>query len=294
MRIPVKVMGALSAVICLTGAHAQSSIPAGQLVREVVYNELHDHQVHGYWRFWIEKRSRAGTRVEDEVETSDGPVNRLLLHNGVSLDGEAQAQEDARLERFLNSPEEQARAMKQHDEDEERIGRILALLPDAFVYEYDGEEDGCYRLKFHPRPDDRAQSIEARIFHSMSGTLWVDERAKRLARLDGRVEENVDFGLGILGRLYKGGWFRLQRVQVSATEWKTERLEVHMNIRALLVKTFAKDTSEERGGFIAVPKGLSLAQGLALLNRPGVNSEALKGNRAAEPTVSSMALNMHR
>ncbi len=44
--------------------------------------------------------------------------------------------------------------MKQYDEDEERIGRILALLPEAFVYEYDGEENGCYRLRFRPNPDD--------------------------------------------------------------------------------------------------------------------------------------------
>ena len=174
---------------------------------------------------------------------------------------------------LLDSPDEQARHLKQYDEDEERIGRILALLPDAFVYEYDGEENGCYRLRFHPNPDYSAHSIEARIFHAMSGTLWVDARAKRLARLEGRVDDNVDFGFGILGRLYKGGWFRLVRTQVSATDWKTESLEVHMNIRALLVKTFARETSEMRGGFVPVPAGMRLAQGLALLNQSQAQAE---------------------
>ncbi len=38
----------------------------------------------------------------------------------------------------------------------------------------------------------------------MSGDLWVNIRTKRLARLDGHLEENVDFGFGILGRLRKG------------------------------------------------------------------------------------------
>jgi hypothetical protein len=236
------------------------------LVREVIYNEQHDHQQHGSWRYWIERRSQAGTRVEEQVETADGPVNRLKLANGRPLTWEARQQEQARLEKLLSSPSEQARHLRQYDEDEERIGRILALLPDAFVYEYDGEENGCVRLKFHPNPDYPAQSIEARIFHAMSGALWVDERAKRLARLEGRVDDNVDFGFGILGRLYKGGWFKLARVQVSPTDWKTESLEVHMNIRALLVKTFAKETSEVRGGFEPVPTGMTLAQGLELLN----------------------------
>jgi hypothetical protein len=274
MRVLWITMGILGLAQGASCAYAQpaslgqpQALPAGQLVREVIYNEQHDHQRHGAWQYWIERRSAAGTRLEEQVETADGPINRLTRSNGQPLSAEAQEQEQARLERLLTSPSEQARHLRQYDEDEERIGRILALLPDAFLYEYDGEESGCARLKFHPNPDYPAQSIEARIFHAMSGTVWVDERSKRLARLEGHVQENVDFGFGILGRLYKGGWFRLVRVQVSATDWKTESLEVHMNIRALLVKTFARETSEVRGGFAAVPAGMTLEQGLALLNR---------------------------
>jgi hypothetical protein len=100
----------------------------------------------------------------------------------------------------------------------------------------------------------------------MRGTLWIDARQKRLVRLDGEVAENLDFGYGLLGRLNKGGWFHMERRPVSATEWKTVRLEIHMSGRALLVKSFAHETSERRGGFQPVPTGLSLAQGAALLD----------------------------
>jgi hypothetical protein len=48
-----------------------------------------------------------------------------------------------------------------------------------------------------------------------------------------------------------------------------------MNIRALLVKTFARETSEVRGGFVAVPAGMSLKQGLALLNQDRAGVEGL-------------------
>jgi hypothetical protein len=95
--------------------------------------------------------------------------------------------------------------------------------------------------------------------------MWIDTRMKRLARLEGHLEDNVDFGFGVLGRLDKGGWFRLQRTQVSTTDWKTERLEVHLSGRAMLFKTIARETSEARGGFAAVPPRLSLAQGVDLL-----------------------------
>jgi hypothetical protein len=244
------------------------ALPPAQLVREVVYNELHDHQSHGYWRYWIERHSQKETRLDDQVETADGPITRLALSNGRPLDLEARQAEQARLYRLLNSPSEQARHRQEYADDEKRIGRIVALLPDAFLYEYAGEEKGCFRLRFHPNPEYPARSIEARIFHAMSGELWVDARHKRMARLDGYLEENVDFGYGILGRLFKGGWFRLERTQVSVTDWKTERLEVHMSGRAMLFKTIARETSEVRGGFAAVPAGMNLAQGLALIGQP--------------------------
>jgi hypothetical protein len=240
---------------------------AGQLVREVVYNELNDHHGHGYWRYWIQRRTPKETRLEDQVETAQGPVTRLSLSNGNPPTAEAEQLEEAHLRRLLTSPDEQAKHLHDYQEDEARIGRILVLLPEAFLYEYDGEANGCYRLAFRPNPEYPARSIEARVFHSMSGTLWINARYKRLARLEGRVQENLDFGYGILGRLYKGGWFELVRVQVSPTDWKTEHLEVHMTIRALLVKSFARETSETRGGFLPVPAGMNLAQGVALLAR---------------------------
>ncbi len=242
-------------------------MPAAQLVREVVYNELHDHERHGYWRYWIELRSQKEMHLEEQVETAEGSVARLESSNGHPLSAAEGLAEESRLRSLLSSPAEQARYRQQHAEDEKRIGRIVALLPEAFLYEYAGEENGCYRLSFRPNPDYAAHSIEARIFHAMRGELWVSQRYKRLARLDGHLEENVDFGFGILGRLYKGGWFRLQRTRVNATDWKTERLEVHMAGRAMLFKTIARETSELRGGFLPVPAGMNLVQGITLLDQ---------------------------
>jgi hypothetical protein len=75
----------------------------------------------------------------------------------------------------------------------------------------------------------------------------------------------VSFGFGILGRLYQGGWFSLQRTQVSSTDWKTERFELHMNGRAILFKIITQEISEFRSGFAPVATGLDLVKGAALL-----------------------------
>jgi len=269
MRVQWVIAGIVATVQSASIIPAQSapSIPAVELVRRVVSNELNDHARHGYWRYWVERRSQSGTRLEEQVETAQGPLTRLAASNGQPLDSEAQAREQARLRHLINSPQEQARRLDQFNEDEKRIGRILALLPDAFLFDYDGLDGDAWRLRFRPNPAYPAHSIEARIFHAMSGRLWISSRYMRLVRLEGRVDENVDFGFGILGRLYKGGWFRLVRTQVSPTDWKTAQLEVHISVRALLVKTFAHETSETRSGFAPVPAGLNLAQAMDLLDR---------------------------
>ncbi len=261
---------------------SQSPEPAITLVREVVYNELHDHDHHGYWRYRIERRTANGTATEDQVETAEGPVAWVTEGKGQPLNGAARGEEQARLERLMTSPQEQARHLRDYNKDEERIGRIVRMLPDAFLYEFGGEENGCIRLRFHPNPDYPSHSIEARIFHSMSGVLLVDARYKRLAGLEGHIDQNVDFGFGILGRIYKGGWFRLQRERVSSTDWKTDQLEVHLNVRALLVTSFARETSETRGGFEPVPAGMSVAQGVALLegNETASNPRAMQTSQS--------------
>jgi hypothetical protein len=285
----------LAGVVALAPAFvcAQSplSISPGLLVREVVYNELHDHSTHGYWRYSIEKRIQHETRLEQQIETAAGPVTRLMRTNGLPIDLEKQHAEQARLDNLLTSPGDQARLRKEYDDNEKRIGRILALLPDAFLYDYVDEQNGCHHLRFHPNPNYPARSIESRIFHAMSGEMWIDSRYKHLVRLDGQVQTNVDFGFGILGRLYKGGWFRLQRTQVSPTDWKTERLEVHMIGRALLFKTIARETSESRGGFAPVPAGITLAQAMEMLHPLAAESSGSSSEKTTSTAASKSFFN---
>jgi hypothetical protein len=245
--------------------------PAVTLVREVVYNELHDHDTHGYWRYWVEKHHGNESSLQQQIESTDGPVTRTVASNGKPLPTALSTEEDQHLARLLDSPSEQAEHRKAYAEDEHRIGRILALLPDAFLYQQQGDQrlDNvlCHHFRFQPNPDYPAHSIEARIFHAMNGELWIAVDSKRLVRLDGQLQENVDFGYGILGRLYKGGWFRLERTEVGTGggfgDWKTQRLEVHMQGRAMLFKTIARETSEVRGGFTPIPP-LSLPQAVSM------------------------------
>ncbi|HWA96074.1 MAG TPA: hypothetical protein VG844_15850 [Terracidiphilus sp.] len=257
--------------------------PAAQLVREVVANELNDHARHGFWRYWIASNDADGRRVSEQIETAQGPVRRLLSRDGHELSEDAEQDEEERLRSLASSETAQAHRLQSYEEDERRVGRILALLPDAFVYADDGMVNGQRRLRFRPNPAYDAHGVEARIFHAMKGELVLDPQQKRLIRLEGRLSENVDFGFGLLGRLNKGGWFLMERTAVSASEWKTVRLEIHMTGRALMVKAIARETSETRGGFTAVPAGLSTRQAAELLASPAAAAAILPARFSSRP-----------
>jgi hypothetical protein len=289
MRVFCVAIAIAPAVFGIVSAAGQPPAePAQQLVREVVYNELHDHQRHGYWRYWIEKHNQKSTQMAEQIETADGPLTQIVSSDGRPLDDHARRMERERLDRLVNSPQEQADHRRAYEDDEKRIGRVVSLLPDAFLYEYSQQEGDCYRLRFRPNPAYTPHTIEARIFHAMSGDLWIDGRMKRMARLEGRMDDEVDFGFGLLGRLNKGGWFKLHRVQVSPTDWKTEALEVHMSGRAMLFKTIARETSEVRGGFASVPSGMNLKQAMGVLQQASTLSAFTPPAR-----VAPVALSLH-
>jgi hypothetical protein len=280
------ILTAASTCCAQNGASNASTEDPGRLVRETVYNELQDHGKHAYWRYWIEQKGESGSSIQEQVETADGAVSRLLLQNGQPLDEEHEEVERAKLLSLRNSRSEQASRRQSYREDEQRIGRVLALLPDAFVYQDAGIENGARHLRYTPNPKYSAHTIEARVFHQLSGDLWIDVRLKRLRHLEGRLNDDVTFGFGMLGKVNRGSWFRMTRMQVSENEWKTDQYEIHMSGRALLFKTIGHETCETRGGFELVPSAMTFDQGLKVLEQTVAAHQAA----IAEGRISPAAL----
>jgi hypothetical protein len=252
---------------------AQPAEAAHDLIRDVVFNELRDHQQHGYWQYQVQKKTAQQTLLQEEIETNTGRVNRLIATNGVPLNARQQQQENERLVHLLNDRSQQAKLKQQYDEDERHIGSMMRLLPDAFLYQYDGAEGDQMRLRFQPNPAFKPPTYEARIFHCMAGMVWVSMREKRLARLRGQLIENVDFGYGLLGRLYKGGTFEMERREVTPGNWKTHVLDVHISGHVILLRSIGKDQREVRTEFHPVPAGLNVAQAAALLDETVARNE---------------------
>jgi len=241
---------------------------AHDLVRDVIYNELHDRERDSHWEYRSECLSTAQNVVREQVETASGPVFRLIEQDGKPLDASQQQRENERLDEYIHDPGQIARVARAHDNDEAQVATILQLAPDAFLFDYEGPPSGnVARIAFRPNPAFVPQTYQARIVHALTGTMIVDLPLKRAIDMSGSVADRVDFGYGLLGHVEKGSSFHIHRHQVSATHWKTDLIETHVKGKVLLVKSLSKDQREARSDFRPVPGDTTLAQAKEMLNQ---------------------------
>jgi hypothetical protein len=228
-------------------------------------NELTDRVQQRKWMCVIDKREGKQAVTEEQVDTKDGRFYRLLAIDGTPLDPDQRQQDSARMDRLLHDPSQQLKLKQGYDEDEQNLEKLMALMPDAFLYDYDGVEGNLVRLRFRPNSNYNPPTYEARLAHSMAGTILIDPQQKRLAKLSGRLINRVEFGYGLFGHIDGGGTIEIGRVQVGPSQWKTALINIQLSGRLVFFKTITKQEYETRSDFRAVSSDLSLLEGSRLL-----------------------------
>jgi len=250
-----------------SGRGQDSPQSAAALMNEVVTNELADRVLQRKWEYVVDKRQGKQIITEEQVDTRDGPLYRVLAIDGAPLDYNQRQQDNARMDRLLNDPVQQLELKLAHDEDEAKLEKVLRLMPQAFLYDYDGVENNLLRIKFRPNTNYNPPTYEARVVHSLAGTIFVDQEHKRLTKFSGRLMTRVDFGYGLLGHIDQGGTIEIGRVQVDTSEWKTTFVNIQLSGRMVFFKTISKQEYETRSHFRAVSGNLSLIAARQLLAR---------------------------
>lgn len=239
---------------------------AAELIQAVVANELADRTQGRKWMYLIETRDGKQTTTKEQVDTNEGPLYRLLSIDGRPLDAGQRQQEDTRLDRLLRDPSRQLKSKQAHDEDEQKLETVMRMMPAAFLYEYDGVDGSLVRIKFRPNPNYSPATYEARVMHSLAGTILIDPKQKRLAKVRGQLIKRVEFGFGIFGSIDNGGTIEFERIEVGPSQWKTARVHIQLSGRIVFFKTISKQQDETRSDFRAVPVDLNLREANQLLS----------------------------
>jgi hypothetical protein len=271
----------LGSLIHPAAACGQQIAPAA-LVRSAIQNEVNDNS-HAHLFTWKERKYRGRVpQIEQDVDTPDGTLSRVLLIDDKPLSPAQRSEEDERVRKMLD-PAQMRRKMKEQQEDDQRTHKMLMAIPDAFDFKYldstqtpNGHK--LTRIEFTARPGFEPPSRESMVFTGMRGEMLVDETARRLARIDGTLFKEVTFGWGILGKLYKGGRFVVEQSEVAPSHWDTTKMILHFEGKALFFKSIHIDENESSWDFQPVPP-MSIEQALDFLRRSELPSQnALLGH----------------
>jgi len=239
------------------------------LVDRVLGNELAAAQNASHpMRYQLRKTSPRYTSTKEIVETKDGDVARLIEISDKPLSQADEQNEQARLSDLLADHGKQRKRKQAEDEDAARALKVLRAMPAALLYQYAGSSDGptgkVEKFTFRPNPSFSPPDLETLALTEMVGEIWIDPAHQRVTRLEGHLQQDIEFGWGILGRLNKGGWITIDQADVGGGEWRTVRFQMVMSGRVVF-KSRVFDTTEDQTHFASVPAGLSYQEAIKML-----------------------------
>jgi len=269
-------MGARSLAAGAQSGTAQIAASPVELVRAVVAHEVaaaNDSSTKHMVR--ARKQTSQGSQTRLYVETQEAMAGMTIAYNDQPLTPEQIQGEKSRLAELVGSPEQLRRKHSQEQETADRTLRIVKALPDAFLYDYDGEEKGTtdlgkngagiMRLKFRPNPAYVPPSRVEQVLAGMQGFLLIDSTEPRIARIDGTLFKEVSFGWGILGHLDKGGHFLVEQRDVGDNSWEVSHMSLAFTGKILLFKSISIKSEEVFSDFRRVPDSTTFAQGVEML-----------------------------
>jgi hypothetical protein len=260
---------ALSLAVVCPAARAEDKALDPGLVRRALTAELHNAPDGKFpMRYRLRKTSPRISTTKDIVETKEGAVARLVAVNDNPLSADDEQKELDRLAVLQQDPSRQKSRKQSQDEDLNHVLKMLRVLPDAFLYTYAGPGQGptgkVEKFSFKPNPRFDPPDLETQLLTAMTGEIWIDPAQVRVTRLEGHLNRDVDFGWGILGRLFKGGWVTIEQADVGNRQWRIVRFQMAMNGRVLF-RTKSFDTLEEESKFVQMPATIGSAQAVEML-----------------------------
>jgi hypothetical protein len=284
----------LALLVSVNALSTHSGAQAGQtgqaidttaLVRRASENELHSPGAPYPVRYKLRKQDEKGVTTKEIVETKDGDVARLIAKNDKPLTPEEDKAELDRLNNLLAHPEIQEHRHKREQEDSGRADEMTRMLPDAFLYTYLGLAPGpngpAHRLSFKPNPSFKPPDREGEVYHGMEGELWIDQGQERIVKLDAHLIDDVNFGWGILGKLYKGGSLTIEQKDVGHHHWEATLLKLNLTGIALMVKPLSFQTTETSTDFQPVPVNMPYQDAIRLLKNDSNGTQIAEHGQAS-------------
>jgi hypothetical protein len=191
------------------------------------------------------------TRTYEVTPLGEELVERLMSVNGKDLSASEREKEDKRVQKEVEGivkrrekkqqKEERARAKGEKEEQDKaevkikdflRISEITSVRREMFH----GHE--VIAFDFEPRKGFKPKSRAEDMVNKLAGTIWVDEDAQQVARLEARLTDSFKIGGGVLASIGASTAFSFEQEKVGDEVWLPSSMEANISARVLLLAKF--------------------------------------------------------
>ena len=177
-------------------------------------------------------------------------VSTLVKKDGKPLSEEEQRKENERVRKTIEdlqkkeakkeAKEEKAKEEGKQKKDDDDVGIETFLRACQFVNprreRFRGQD--VLVFDFEPNPEFKPHKLVEKVVHQLAGVIWIDEKARDVARLEAYFVGDFRFGGGVIANLQKGTSFVFEQAYVNNEVWLPTYEEAHVGVRVLLVKSF--------------------------------------------------------
>jgi hypothetical protein len=183
---------------------------------------------------------------EYDVFWIDGvPVRKLVKKDGKPLTDKEAQKESERIDKEAQKAKERREKEdakgKETDplgHDEVTVSRLLELgsFTNPRRIQWNGRE--TIVVDYSGDPNAKTRNSFESVIRDMTGTVWIDEADRAIAKVQGQFVNNFKIGGGLLVSIQKGTSFSMEQARVNEEVWLPARVEGHGEARALLFFKF--------------------------------------------------------
>ena len=180
-------------------------------------------------------------------------VRREVKKDGRPLSPGDQKKEDDRVEKRIREYE------KKHGEEGEDATRKKKEQADISTFlrasNFTRPRRGEFRqhpvivFDFAPNPDFKPQNKTEDLLHKLVGTMWVDDEARQVVRLEAHLSDTLKVGGGLLASVHKGASLVIEQARTNDEVWLPSYVEAHFSARLLLFANARGDYTSRFSGY---------------------------------------------
>jgi hypothetical protein len=227
-------------------------------------------------RYRMRKVDRKGDTTREVIESAQGNVARMVERDGKPLSASEDAAERARLNDILKSPQDFLKHEEHGSAQKNYAIQLVKLLPSAMIYTFapdqpqpPGSTSRQIVIDFRPDPSFHPPTMIAEVLTGLAGRVWIDARTQTMTRIQGTVLHPVNFGWGIVAKIYPGGSIELEQKLIDGKRWVYSRLDEDLTVREVMLRTVTDKTRMNAWDFELLPAPMSFQDAVrALLTMP--------------------------